>query len=763
MAPGFGKNGSIAWLTLRSAALTRGWHRQPAVQRLAVVGGDFSSPEGDCPMKHSVTRYGGARAVRHSVVALGAGLLAAGAGCDPGGDHAPGDLASFGWAATVSSEVIVTQPLQGPAFGRWPSAAFDGTQYLVVWEDLRAGRPIVYGARVGADGVALDGAGIPLMDLLPGTETIDVHDPVVAAGGEGFLVVTQAAGQIRGVRVSKAGEVLDPGGFAIATVDGETSGPALAFDGERYLVAWTRLRPRPTDVGGVYWARIDPDGTVLDPEGVRGFDTRSIESQAGVSFDGTNYLVSWGDDPEIGSRGVYAARVRTDGTAIDTAAFRVTPDELFLRGGVSPAAGFDGTNHVIVWRSEVDDESGGGEITVRVSRVSPQATVLDPDGIEVHREPEEATNVHRLGISAGNGRSVVTAGIHIVDHGLALAGLLQVAEVAANGAVTAHPADELGQGLDLTLTAHPAGGLMLWRDGHNLDDSGTHIVGMQLDDAGRPITGAPVTAALTASRQEVRAVASDGQIFFVVWSDTREPGTESRALYGTRVTTDGTPLDAEAIELTTKIADMVDVVFDGENFLVNWVHHTGGEGDGSPFASVRVSPAGELLSIAPEEPVLSSPDYTMAGASDGTHTLLVGDSWTSGLSALSTVLVDQQGAYASEIATIVPKERIERIDVYDPAVAFDGAGYLVVWHHGDQLLAQRVSRAGALVGGHIPIASGQTIYRSTVRAGGGTHLVVWQGQDGIFATRVSPDGAVLDPEAQLIASAAPMCSRPGFC
>jgi MYXO-CTERM domain-containing protein len=703
-------------------------------------------------------------------VGLCTGLLAAGAGCSPATEPAPGDLtASVQAAATVSPEVIVAEPVQQPALGRWPAAAFSGTQYLVVWEDLRNERPILYGARVAADGTTLDGVGFELLDALPGAENLNRFDAAVASDGEDFLVVTEAEEHLLGVRVSQHGEVLDPDGFVIAPLGPYGTRAALAFDGEQYLVAWTRQPEVVRDDADLYWVRVTPDGTVLDPGGVHGFALQR-SSEVGVSFDGTNHLLSWVDsDPTTERPAVYAVRIGTDGAVIDAAPFRITPSDMGASPWTSPASAFDGTNHVIVWQSSFQDEQGLGHLSVRATRVSPQGTVLDANGVEVYGGLDFETGyVHRLAISAASGRSTVLTARDYSDPKVgSLGARLTVSQIAADGTVTAHPADNLAEyTMEATVAAHAAGALLLWRDGDDLYDDASRILGARLDAAGRPVAGAPRALVSSASSQEVRGVASDGQIFFVVWSDTREPRVDGKALYGARIAADGTPLDPEAIELTTERADVVDVVYDGADFVVTWVRHTGGEGDGSPFRFLRVSPEGAVSDATPEEPLLGSSYYTIASASDGTHTLLVGDP-RSAESTLGAVLVDQQGAPVSEVAAIIAREPgkppYDSYSVSEPAASFDGTGYLVVWHDGVEVLGQRVSATGALVGGHIPIVTGQAVYRSTVRSGGGNHLVVWQGDDGIFATRVTPDGQVLDPGGRLIAAVEPMCDSRGWC
>ena len=70
----------------------------------------------------------------------------------------------------------------------------------------------------------------------------------------------------------------------------------VAFDGTDYLVVWMDYRGYELgpDYADIYAARVTPDGTDLDPNGipiaVRG---GLLEGQPAVAFDGTNYLVTW--------------------------------------------------------------------------------------------------------------------------------------------------------------------------------------------------------------------------------------------------------------------------------------------------------------------------------------------------------------------------------------------------------------------------------------------------------------------------------------
>ena len=81
--------------------------------------------------------------------------------------------------------------------------------------------------------------------------------------------------------------MLDPTGIAISQADNAQTDPVVAFDGTRYLVAWSDGR----DDGGVYASRVRADGTVLDPSGIAVAITTGVLEPV-VSANG-RFLVAW--------------------------------------------------------------------------------------------------------------------------------------------------------------------------------------------------------------------------------------------------------------------------------------------------------------------------------------------------------------------------------------------------------------------------------------------------------------------------------------
>ena len=109
----------------------------------------------------------------------------------------------------------------------WPSVAFDGTNYLVVWQDSRCfPQHDIYGARVSFQGVVLDSAGIHIA-----TVTYDCNQaycdgaPAVSYNGSEYFVVWQdrqysSEIDIYGARITTSGVILDSNGIPISTATG---------------------------------------------------------------------------------------------------------------------------------------------------------------------------------------------------------------------------------------------------------------------------------------------------------------------------------------------------------------------------------------------------------------------------------------------------------------------------------------------------------------------------------------------------------------
>jgi len=254
-----------------------------------------------------------------------------------------------------------------------PALAFDGTNYLVVWLDSRtdARTGDIYGARVSSGGVVLDPSGFPISTAADWQQNV-----AIAFGGSNYLVVWEdyRAGtpQIYGARVTPGGQVLDGDGFIIASSATAQFNPAIAFDGVNFLVVWADT----LGSGSVRGARVTPAGAVLDPGGVSVF-TAPFASQLGfpsIAFDGSNYLVV-----HVFDRDILGTRV-TPGAGV-LGAFAISA--VVPPGQPLPRVAFDGTNYLVVWCCNPQADGIARISGARVSRAgtvldAPNLTLSSP-------------------------------------------------------------------------------------------------------------------------------------------------------------------------------------------------------------------------------------------------------------------------------------------------------------------------------------------------------------------------------------------------
>jgi hypothetical protein len=144
---------------------------------------------------------------------------------------------------------------------RSPDLSFDGTNYLAVWEDLRNNNSDLYGSFVTPQGVVLNPNGI----LITAANSIQANC-AIAFDGVNYLVVWDdyRSGYERDIyasRVTVHGQVLDSAGFCIAGGFSDQTIPDVAFDGENYLVVWRDSSA--ADPGDIYCARVSPGGSVI--------------------------------------------------------------------------------------------------------------------------------------------------------------------------------------------------------------------------------------------------------------------------------------------------------------------------------------------------------------------------------------------------------------------------------------------------------------------------------------------------------------------
>jgi len=251
-----------------------------------------------------------------------------------------------------------------------PTLAWDGTNFLVAWMDLRSGPTYdIYGTRVSAAGAVQNSAGIPIS-----TAADNQYFPALEWDGTNFLVAWQdfrsgTSFDIYGARVSAAGAVQDAAGIPISTAASDQLRPALAWNGSNYLVAWEDLRSGTTL--DIYGARVSAAGAVQDAAGIPISTAANHQAYPDLAWDSTNYLVVW-TDFRVGTGDIYGTRVNTAGAVQDAAGI---PISTAAGNQLSPALAWDGSNHLVAW----EDARSGSD--VYGARVSAAGAVQDGAGV----------------------------------------------------------------------------------------------------------------------------------------------------------------------------------------------------------------------------------------------------------------------------------------------------------------------------------------------------------------------------------------------
>jgi len=674
------------------------------------------------------------------------------------------------FGAVLAPEGTVDEPVPGPAFDAQShaAAAFDGTNYLFVWEDRRLGLSMsssIYAARVRPDGTVLDATGI----ALPGPGA----NPAVAFDGTNFVVVWDrftlaTRDDVFGARVSRAGVLLDAEPIPVVASADDDSEPEVACGAGTCLVVWTNDRD-----DRVYAARVTPQGRVQDAGGFALDSSSGLRLGARVGFDGTNFLAIW--NAYIGAApGLAAVRVAPDGRVLDS------PARVLVPGSAdSPDLAFNGTEWLMTY-------GGNGIAAVRVR---PDLFVQGSSFSVVHVPDGQS---HSRVVAAG-GQWFVTW-FDKRDAASYDDGDVYGARIGASGGVLdtgGFPIQVGTKGLaDPMAATDGTAFLVAW--------TGADIDGKRVSAAGSVLDATPRKLSVAASSEITPAVAFDGTQFLVAWADNRDGNrTDIRAarvsrtgamldpsairistptgygrnpavaagpggflvawedyrnksgVWATRVDASGRVLDPGGIEVFAINSENVSrpsAAFDGTNYWVVWEH-----GFSRQFvAARRVSPQGAALGAGPLALQRNPGNYSEAShpaiACDGASCLAVWDreEFNSNRIHAARLLSDGTFADAAELDLGWAGQQAA------PCVAAGAGGFAVLWRY-DGLALRRVTAAGALNGDAVQVAAGTSLYSPAIAWDGRAYAAAWrrwtEAKVELFTAWVSPDGVPVEAAA----------------
>jgi hypothetical protein len=220
----------------------------------------------------------------------------------------------------------------GPSNQAKPQVAWDGKNFVVVWQDFRSGRWYgVYSARVTAQGTALEKDGTRLAETPAG----NCSSPRVAPAGAGRAFVLSIGGQgVPGSSSPTTGLFLadgkPEGGPAYSIINRDVQAPdgphgsalpaALAFSGEEFLMAWTTDAPFSRGQANKKFdmALLDRKAAVKTQFQLAGAHPEKRIIAPDAVWDGSAFVVAWHEQITDLPRGtpynaVFAARIRAKG------------------------------------------------------------------------------------------------------------------------------------------------------------------------------------------------------------------------------------------------------------------------------------------------------------------------------------------------------------------------------------------------------------------------------------------------------------------
>ncbi len=434
-------------------------------------------------------------------------------------------------ASTLGAQTGSYEDWDVTAIRQTPAVAFDGTNFLIAWHDFRPNSN-VYARRVA-----------------PVT--------AVAVGSE----------------------------FELTNNADVTGPPAMAWNGNRFLVTWPTNRgfPASTQIVAVL-VTTSPTVSVL-PNATTGqqvtFDiglkSYPAATAFGTSSGGTTFLLAWKQDTAI--RG---ARVTTSGTVTDTTSVVLTSG---TGAREFPALVGTASTAYLTWQ---DGRSGPWDIWART--VSPTLALGSETLLSRTAPRQEAPSVAWSGSSyllvwedtrATDGTSNIL-GVRLSSTGT----VLDSPPLTISGAAGSQEAPDVAWLSAANLF------LVTWTDRR----SGTaDIYGARVSPTGLVHDPAGFAISTAANAQRDPAVASDGTAGLVVWTDERDGGQN---IFGALVFADAgvSPPAATGLAISTAINHQAspDLAWNGTNYVVAWEDHRDTNVQANIYAA-RVSPAGSLL------------------------------------------------------------------------------------------------------------------------------------------------------------------------
>jgi hypothetical protein len=604
-----------------------------------------------------------------------------------------------------------------------PAVAFDGTSFVVAWEDFKVVGGTdsdIVGARVASDG------SVTSLGTIVGTATSETTPNIASAGDGSALVVWNAAGTVQGSIVSTS-----PGAaFTVASTT-LVERPSVAFSPGGYLVGYSATNHMMGQL-------VTTGGTLSGTAITISAPASGVQSQSDATFDGTNFDVVWKNGADAH---VYGTRVSQAGAVLDTRMVGAT-----TVGGVAvngspavsfrPSIGCQSSGCLVAWHDERSLSTSsydlyGQLLTLTFTKTGSEIAISTATGPQ--QFPRISSNGTAFFLTWTDNRSLAAAQIY-------------AASISSAGTVAGAGPIGTGYNRESALTLGMGGTTqgMFWRDSRG----GPDIYYVRYDSSNNALdTTGKAVASSTGAQNTPDATADLGGNTLVVWTDTR--GGQNHDIYGARVNlAGGTTLDTSGIAISTAANDQLvpAVASNGSEALVVWQDNRNGNFD---IYGALISSAGAVtlndIAISVGTGAQDNPAVTWDSASG--QFIVAWQDNRGGTFQIYGTRVDTTGAVLDASGVQLHASSTAQSA---PALTSSGTNTLAVWQDGTDVLGTRLTGGTALT---VLDASGLNVTGATgnqmaAKAGilGADYFVVWQderaGNGDIFGQVVKTDGTL---------------------
>lgn len=649
------------------------------------------------------------------------------------------------WATRLDASGAIRDPLgieiaQAKGKQTHPAVAWNGTSYVVAWEDFKVAGGTE--ADIAAATVSSATGAVTPLPAVAATSASET-EPALAGGAGTALLTWSAGGDIRGALF---GGSFGPA-FNIAATTAVEASPAVALGADgNYLVAWSE---GPADTADLRAQLVSTAGG-LSGAALTISAGAGSQSAPALAFDGTNYAAVWVNNNagriSGGSLTIMGSRVSPTGTVLDT-----HTEGLLTVGGVNltgkqaipaePAIACVASGCTLLWQDRR---------AIATTSFDVYAQVLAPDF---------TTTTPEIALSTAIGKQLAPV------FAAAGTGFVSVWTDSRDGAEntvfggTLSGTGSVGTALPLVTgnnrQSQPAVGVasksydLLWSD--------SRTYGGQIQLARYNINGSKLSAGSTVAANGDNAQLSPaasgdlGGNTLAVWVDTRLGA--SKDIFAGRFTALGAALDGSGFPITTAAADQLNpsVASNGAVALVVWSDRRSG---GFDVLGALVSSTGAVtvpdIAIC-NDPVGDQVRPSVTWDSASGQFFVVWSDNRSGVSHIFGTRVSASGAVLDGTSGIAVSNGA--VGQFAPSIASDAAGSFAVWEdrkQGRDIFGSRISGGGSFTvrdpnGIAISTAAGsQTTPR--IASMGTSYAVVWADdrntQSDIFGQQITTGGAL---------------------